>query len=98
MADVVRIVVAQATENLTENVVNGTTKAKSTPEGMAMAYGSLTIMALLPIVFGSYRSVNYHKENVCIQSASANRTVLRTQNPSMKAFIKHDLRFRVQKR
>lgn len=57
---------AQATENLTENVVNETAKAKSTPEGMAMAYGSLTIMALLPIIFGSYRSVNYHKENVCI--------------------------------
>lgn len=75
MADVVRIVVAQATENLTENVVNGTAKAKSTPEGMAMAYGSLTIMALLPIVFGSYRSVNYHKENVCMQSASTNRVV-----------------------
>ncbi|KAJ8972723.1 hypothetical protein NQ317_000808 [Molorchus minor] len=38
-------------------------KKPSTPEGMAVAYGSLVIMALLPIFFGSYRSVLYHKEN-----------------------------------
>ncbi|KAJ8962850.1 hypothetical protein NQ318_001250 [Aromia moschata] len=61
MADVVNIIVAQATENLTENATNST-KRPSTPEGMAVAYGSLVIMALLPIFFGSYRSVVYHKE------------------------------------
>lgn len=82
MADVVRIVVAQATENLTENVANATTKGKSTPEGMAVAYGSLTIMALLPIFFGSYRSVNYHKENVCINSGQVNEAV-ETENCRM---------------
>lgn len=64
MADVVRTVVAQATENLTENATNTTTKGPSTPEGMAVAYGSLVIMALLPIFFGSYRSVTHHKDNV----------------------------------
>lgn len=63
MADVVNIIVAQATENLTENAANSTKKPPSTPEGMAVAYGSLVIMALLPIFFGSYRSVVYHKEN-----------------------------------
>lgn len=64
MANVVNIIVAQATENLTENVSNSTKKPPSTPEGMAVAYGSLVIMALLPIFFGSYRSVVYHKEKV----------------------------------
>lgn len=64
MADVVEIIVAQATENLTEQAKNVTGKPPSTPEGMAVAYGSLVIMALLPIFFGSYRSVHYHKEKV----------------------------------
>lgn len=66
MADaVVNTIVAQATENLTaENATNTTGKGPSTPEGMAMAYGSLVVMALLPIFFGSYRSVHHHKENV----------------------------------
>ncbi|XP_065167194.1 minor histocompatibility antigen H13 isoform X2 [Atheta coriaria] len=54
---------APKAENLTENVVNATTKPPSTPEGMFVAYGSLVIMAILPIYFGSYRSVHYHKEN-----------------------------------
>lgn len=62
MADVVNEVVAQVKENLTENVTNTTGKTPSTPEGMAVAYGSLVIMALLPIFFGSYRSVKHHKE------------------------------------
>lgn len=57
---------APKAENLTENVVNATTKPPSTPEGMFVAYGSLVIMAILPIYFGSYRSVHYHKENVRI--------------------------------
>lgn len=65
MADnVVYNIVAQATEELKENVTNTTQKPVSTPEGMVVAYGSLVIMALLPIFFGSYRSVIYHKENV----------------------------------
>lgn len=64
MADIVNTIVAQATENLTENATNSTKKPPSTPEGMAVAYGSLVIMAMLPIFFGSYRSVVYHKEKV----------------------------------
>lgn len=62
MAEVVNVILAQTSENLTENVVNKTGKPPSTPEGMAVAYGSLVFMAILPIVFGSYRSVVYHKE------------------------------------
>jgi uncharacterized membrane protein len=37
-------------------------KPPSTPEGMAVAYGGLVIMALLPIFFGSFRSVLRLKE------------------------------------
>ena len=47
---------------LNESAQNATQKTPATPEGMAMAYGSLVIMALLPIFFGSFRSVKYHKE------------------------------------
>lgn len=64
MANVVNNILAQATENISTNVKNATEKPPSTPEGMAVAYGSLVIMALLPIFFGSYRSVVYHKEKV----------------------------------
>lgn len=67
MADVINMLVAQATENLTENAKNTSTKTPSTPEGMAVAYGSLVIMAMLPIFFGSYRSVVYHKEKASLQ-------------------------------
>nr|KAF6358323.1 histocompatibility minor 13 [Pipistrellus kuhlii] len=36
---------------------NGTARPPSTPEGIALAYGSLLLMALLPIFFGALRSV-----------------------------------------
>ncbi|XP_033208137.1 minor histocompatibility antigen H13 [Belonocnema kinseyi] len=61
MADTVNNVIAQAAENLTKNA-NITAKIPATPEGMAIAYGSLIIMAVLPIFFGSFRSVRHHKE------------------------------------
>ncbi|XP_017779275.1 PREDICTED: minor histocompatibility antigen H13 [Nicrophorus vespilloides] len=63
MADFMKLFVAQAQENLTENAANATTKTPGTPEGMVVAYGSLVIMAILPIYIGSFRSVNFHKEN-----------------------------------
>lgn len=62
MADVVEDVVAQVTENITKNDTQSTERIPATPEGMAVAYGSLIIMALLPIFFGSLRSVKHHKE------------------------------------
>lgn len=62
MADVVKEVVGQAVENLTENANTTGTRIPATPEGMAIAYGSLVVMAILPIFFGSYRSVKHHKE------------------------------------
>jgi len=45
-----------------KNITNSTGKPQATPEGMAMAYGSLVFMALLPIVVGAFRSVKHHKE------------------------------------
>ena len=57
MADVNESVAA-----LNESAKNATEKIPATPEGMAVAYGSLLIMALLPIFFGSYRSVRYQAE------------------------------------
>uniref|UniRef100_A0A5F9CA94 Histocompatibility minor 13 n=1 Tax=Oryctolagus cuniculus TaxID=9986 RepID=A0A5F9CA94_RABIT len=41
----------------TGSPANGTTRPPSTPEGIALAYGSLLLMALLPIFFGALRSV-----------------------------------------
>lgn len=41
---------------------NATARPPSTPEGMAIAYGSLVLMALVPILIGAFRSVRHHKE------------------------------------
>jgi len=62
MASTVNEIVAQVKENLTEYQNATTARVPSTPEGMAIAYGSLIIMAILPIFFGSYRAVKHHKE------------------------------------
>ncbi|XP_063701691.1 minor histocompatibility antigen H13 [Culicoides brevitarsis] len=59
--ETVKNVVNQVAENLTNTdgeEISGK-KVPSTPEGMAVAYISLVTMALLPIFFGSYRSVKY---------------------------------------
>lgn len=67
MADTVDTLINQVKENLTENAENITNKrTPSTPEGMAVAYGSLIVMAMLPIFFGSLRSVKLQTEKkVC---------------------------------
>lgn len=49
-------------ENLTGNSTNKTGRIPATPEGAAVAYGSLILMAVLPIFFGAFRSVKHHKE------------------------------------
>ena len=55
MADVEQPIV-DSTTLAPETVINGTTgKVPSTPEGMAVAYSSLLIMALIPIFFGAFR-------------------------------------------
>lgn len=47
------------------DAVNATVaKFVATPEGTALAYGSLVFMALLPIFFGALRSVSCSKTKV----------------------------------
>ena len=50
-----------AQENLNASSITGT-KQPSTPEGMALAYGSLVVMALFPIFIGAFRSVRHQQE------------------------------------
>lgn len=62
MASEINEIGVQVAENLTENNEAITGRIPSTSEGMVLAYGSLIIMAILPIFFGSYRAVKHHKE------------------------------------
>lgn len=49
--------------NLTSNsAANETEKFKASPEGLFLAYSSLVIMALIPIIIGSFKSVK-HQSN-----------------------------------
>ncbi|KAM8830507.1 minor histocompatibility antigen H13 isoform X2 [Synchiropus splendidus] len=50
-----------ATDPSVNETLNATAKFVATPEGTALAYGSLVIMALLPIFFGALRSVSCSK-------------------------------------
>lgn len=49
-------------ETVRETIKNVTDKPPSSVEGVAIAYLSLVVMAVLPIFFGSFRSVKYLKE------------------------------------
>ncbi|XP_011557841.3 minor histocompatibility antigen H13 isoform X1 [Plutella xylostella] len=49
-------------ESVIENVKNATERVPASIEGVAIAYLSLVVMAILPIFFGSFRSVKYLKE------------------------------------
>ncbi|XP_040009750.1 minor histocompatibility antigen H13 isoform X2 [Xiphias gladius] len=53
--------VLNATDSNGTEVLNATAKFVATPEGTALAYGSLVFMALLPIFFGALRSVSCSK-------------------------------------
>lgn len=65
MADTVNEVpVVNNTGN--DTAANATAKIPATSEGMAVAYGSLLIMALVPIFIGAFRSVKYHREQKVI--------------------------------
>ncbi|XP_071965781.1 minor histocompatibility antigen H13-like [Antedon mediterranea] len=54
--------VSMENATLNETLANATGRIPSTPEGMAVAYSSLLIMALLPIFVGSFRSVKFLKD------------------------------------
>lgn len=60
MADTAEEVVQQAVQNASETL--SATKVPASPEGAAVAYGSLVIMAMLPIFFGALRSVKHQKD------------------------------------
>ena len=55
-------------ENNLTNGTNETERFKATPEGLFIAYSSLVIMALIPIVVGSFKSVRHQKEQQVIQN------------------------------
>ncbi|CAG2119290.1 unnamed protein product, partial [Medioppia subpectinata] len=56
-------VLSQLNATMNETIANNSTeKVKSTPEGMLCAYGSIIVMALIPIFFGAFRSVIHHKQ------------------------------------
>ena len=56
---IVNETVANLSAAVNETAKNATGRAAATPEGMLVAYSSLVLMALLPIFFGSFRSVKY---------------------------------------
>ena len=63
-SELVKEVVKDATaavvnETLAGNGTDAGKKPKSTPEGMVVAYTSLVIMALLPIIIGARKSVKH---------------------------------------
>lgn len=55
-----------ATDSNGTEALNATVKFVATPEGTALAYGSLVFMALLPIFFGALRSVSCSKSKVLL--------------------------------
>ncbi len=47
-------------EDIVTNETNMTGRGAATPQGIALTYASLFLMALGPIVLGALRSVHYH--------------------------------------
>lgn len=60
MGDSVKEIFQDVAENSTETLSGS--KLPASPEGAAVAYGSLIIMAMLPIFFGAFRSVKHQKD------------------------------------
>lgn len=55
-----------------KNVVNATTaRAAATSEGAAIAYTSLLLMALFPVLLGSFRSVKFHKSKLSTKKSDS---------------------------
>lgn len=57
-----KIFIKQNVTNGLSNGTNETERFKATPEGLFLAYSSLVIMALIPIILGSFKSVNHQKK------------------------------------
>ena len=83
-------IIAQVNETLQQlPETNGTEseKPKSTPEGMLTAYVSLVIMALIPIVVGSFKSVDHHISQK--KKSRVSKASLITWRVSMKILAGH---------
>lgn len=65
-------VVAEVVGNVTG------TKIPASQEGMLIAYGSLVVMALLPILIGAFRSVSHHNQQRADYQRSGERPELMT--------------------
>lgn len=61
-------IIKETISNLTQSIQNVTepvpTRPPATTEGMAVAYGSLVLMAIFPVFFGALRSVKFHKSKL----------------------------------
>jgi minor histocompatibility antigen H13 len=66
-----------------QEAVNGTAKVPATQEGMIIAYGSLVVMALIPILLGSFRSVDSQKEQKENHEKTGERPETMTQKDAM---------------
>lgn len=64
--DVLSKMFAPNTQNITTNGTNETEKFKPTTEGLFLAYTSLVVMALIPIIIGSFKSVKHQKKQQVI--------------------------------
>lgn len=62
MAESVTEIPINIEESVKETLQNVLDKPPTSIEGLAIAYLSLVVMAILPIFFGSFRSVKYLKE------------------------------------
>jgi len=74
---------ASVVEEVAEAVKNGTAKVPATQEGMIIAYSSLVIMALIPIWFGSFRSVDSQKEQKEKHETTGEKPETMTQKDAM---------------
>ncbi len=62
----IKEIIKETISNLSQaqNATEPTPKIPATKEGMAIAYGSLVIMAVFPVFLGAVRSVKFHKSEI----------------------------------
>jgi len=83
MAEEEAAAVAEKVVEAVQEAVNGTAKVPATQEGMIIAYGSLVVMALIPIFLGSFRSVDSQKEQKDNHEKTGERPETMTQKDAM---------------
>lgn len=57
----IKEIIQNTISNMTQNATEAAKKSPASTEGMAVAYGSLMVMAVFPVFLGAVRSVKYHK-------------------------------------